>query len=104
NQSKYIQYIKEVKNYKKIIEHIKQKQQDIATRLSKSIPYIANMLRLLQLPKEFTGMVKDGKLSGAHGRTLLAIKDKQKIKKIAHQASREAWSVRSLEQYVNTCN
>ncbi|WP_336878540.1 ParB/RepB/Spo0J family partition protein [Staphylococcus nepalensis] len=96
--------IEEAESYKKLMEDLELTQQDIATRLSKSRPYIANMLRLLQLPKEVTGMVKDGKLSGAHGRTLLAIKDKQKVKKIAHQASRESWSVRSLEQYVNTCN
>jgi len=76
-------------------------QQEVAQRLSKSRPYIANMLRLLQLPKDITQMVKDNKLSGAHGRTLLAIKDKQKMKSIAKQAYRESWSVRTLEQYVN---
>ncbi|KKD24822.1 ParB/RepB/Spo0J family partition protein [Staphylococcus cohnii] len=93
--------IEEAESYRKLMDELALTQQEVAQRLSKSRPYIANMLRLLQLPKDITQMVKDNKLSGAHGRTLLAIKDKQKMKSIAKQAYRESWSVRTLEQYVN---
>ena len=93
--------IEEAESYRKLMDELALTQQEVAQRLSKSRPYIANMLRLLQLPKDITQMVKDNKLSGTHGRTLLAIKDKQKMKSIAKQAYRESWSVRTLEQYVN---
>ncbi|MCE5033567.1 ParB/RepB/Spo0J family partition protein [Staphylococcus cohnii] len=96
--------IEEAESYRKLMDDLELTQQEVAQRLSKSRPYIANMLRLLQLPKEITQMVKDNKLSGAHGRTLLGIKDKQKMKSIAKQAFQESWSVRTLEQYVNENN
>ncbi|AYX88744.1 ParB/RepB/Spo0J family partition protein [Staphylococcus cohnii] len=96
--------IEEAESYRKLMDDLELTQQEVAQRLSKSRPYIANMLRLLQLPKEITQMVKDNKLSGAHGRTLLGIKDKQKMKSIAEQAFQESWSVRTLEQYVNENN
>ena len=96
--------IEEAESYRKLMDDLGLTQQEVAQRLSKSRPYIANMLRLLQLPKEITQMVKDNKLSGAHGRTLLGIKDKQKMKSIAEQAFQESWSVRTLEQYVNENN
>ena len=96
--------IEEAESYRKLIDDLELTQQEVAQRLSKSRPYIANMLRLLQLPKEITQMVKDNKLSGAHGRTLLGIKDKRKMKSIAEQAFQESWSVRTLEQYVNENN
>ncbi|MFW2451418.1 ParB/RepB/Spo0J family partition protein [Staphylococcus cohnii] len=96
--------IEEAESYRKLMDDLELTQQEVAQRLSKSRPYIANMLRLLQLPKEITQMVKDNKLSGAHGRTLLGIKDKQKMKSIAEQAFQESWSVRTLEKYVNENN
>ena len=96
--------IEEAESYRKLMDDLELTQQEVAKRLSKSRPYIANMLRLLQLPKEITQMVKDNKLSGAHGRTLLGIKDKRKMKSIAEQAFQESWSVRTLEQYVNENN
>ena len=96
--------IEEAESYRKLMDDLELTQQEVAQRLSKSRPYIANMLRLLQLPKEITQMVKDNKLSGAHGRTLLGIKDKRKMKSIAEQAFQESWSVRTLEQYVNENN
>lgn len=47
-------------------------------------------------------MVREGELSGAHGRTLLSLKDEALMKKVGKEAVRESWSVRQLEQYVNT--
>src|SRR5699024_8071732 len=58
--------IEEAESYRKLMDELALTQQEVAQRLSKSRPYIANMLRLLQLPKDITQMVKDNKLSGAH--------------------------------------
>ncbi|RIP09789.1 ParB/RepB/Spo0J family partition protein, partial [Staphylococcus gallinarum] len=83
--------IEEAESYRKLMDDLNLTQQDVAQRLSKSRPYIANMLRLLNLPQTVSNMVRDGALSSAHGRTLLSVKDKQKMQQIAKQASREAW-------------
>ena len=91
----------EAESYKKMMTDLNITQQEVARRLGKSRPYIANMLRLLQLPKNVAQMVQHGALSSAHGRTLLTLKDASKIKKTAKQAAQESWSVRYLEEYVN---
>lgn len=93
--------IEEAESYKKMMTDLNITQQEVARRLGKSRPYIANMLRLLQLPKNVAQMVQHGALSSAHGRTLLTLKDASKIKKTAKQATQESWSVRYLEEYVN---
>ena len=93
--------IEEAESYKKMMTDLNITQQEVARRLGKSRPYIANMFRLLQLPKDVAQMVQHGALSSAHGRTLLTLKDASKIKKTAKQAAQESWSVRYLEEYVN---
>lgn len=100
-QRENLNAIEEAESYKKMMTDLNITQQEVARRLGKSRPYIANMLRLLQLPKNVAQMVQHGALSSAHGRTLLTLKDASKIKKTAKQAAQESWSVRYLEEYVN---
>ncbi|MCD8864213.1 MULTISPECIES: ParB/RepB/Spo0J family partition protein [Staphylococcus] len=94
--------IEEAESYRKLMDDLQLTQQEVATRLSKSRPYIANMLRLLNLPTEIMRMIRDEQLSGAHGRTLLAVKDKRTMNKMAQQAYEESWSVRYLEDCINS--
>ncbi|HDT6359140.1 TPA: ParB/RepB/Spo0J family partition protein [Staphylococcus aureus] len=93
--------IEEAESYQRLMTDLKITQQEVAKRLSKSRPYIANMLRLLHLPKKIADMVKDGRLTSAHGRTLLAIEDEQQMLRLAKRVVKEKWSVRYLENHVN---
>lgn len=93
--------IEEAESYQRLMTDLKITQQEVAKRLSKSRPYIANMLRLLHLPKKIADMVKNGRLTSAHGRTLLAIKDEQQMLRLAKRVVKEKWSVRYLENHVN---
>ncbi|HDJ7552294.1 TPA: ParB/RepB/Spo0J family partition protein [Staphylococcus aureus] len=93
--------IEEAESYQRLMTDLKITQQEVAKRMSKSRPYIANMLRLLHLPKKIADMVKDGRLTSAHGRTLLAIKDEQQMLRLAKRVVKEKWSVRYLENHVN---
>ncbi|HEE8672938.1 TPA: ParB/RepB/Spo0J family partition protein [Staphylococcus aureus] len=93
--------IEEAESYQRLMTDLKITQQEVAKRLSKSRPYIANMLRLLHLPKKIADMVKDGRLTSAHGRTLLAIKDEQQMLRLAKRVVKEKWSVRYLENHGN---
>ena len=92
--------MEEAESYQKLMDDLHITQQDVAKRLSKSRPYVANMLRLLNLPKSVADMVRKGEISGGHGRTLLAVKDAQAMKRLANRVSKEQWSVRYLESYL----
>ncbi|WP_281673304.1 ParB/RepB/Spo0J family partition protein [Staphylococcus auricularis] len=93
--------IEEAESYKQLMEQLDLTQQEVAKRLGKSRPYIANMLRLLQLPQSVRQMIQRGDISGGHGRALLPIKDPTQLKQIARAVCRESWSVRYLEKHVS---
>lgn len=93
--------IEEAESYRRLMTDLNLTQKEVAKRLGKSRPYIANMLRLLNLPDSIMQYVKEGQLSGAHGRTLLVLKDEAVMKKVAKTVIKESWSVRYLEKYVH---
>ncbi len=92
--------LEEAESYQQLMAELHLTQQEVAQRLGKSRPYIANMLRLLKLPVKIRTLIREGTLSSGHGRTLLALKDVKKMEKYANLAVRESWSVRYLEQVV----
>ncbi|QTE67848.1 ParB/RepB/Spo0J family partition protein [Clostridiales bacterium] len=73
-------------------------QEKVSTRLGKSRPAVANLLRLLSLPEEVTEMVRDGLISAGHARVLAGIRDPEEQIRLAHRAADEGMSVRRLEQ------
>ena len=75
-------------------------QEEVAVRIGKSRPYVTNTLRLLQLPDEVTELVREGKLSPGHARTLISIDDKDYLVTLAKQACDNKLSVRDLENRV----
>ena len=72
-------------------------QEDLAQRLGRSRPAIANALRLLALPDAIKAMLVDGRLSAGHGRALLAAPAHDRLR-LAERAAREGLSVRVLEK------
>ncbi len=74
-------------------------QEDLADRIGKSRPAIANTLRLLTLSPEVIKLVANGALSAGHARALITVPDTDQIK-IANIAVKEGSSVRDIEQKV----
>ena len=74
-------------------------QEDLADRIGKSRPAIANTLRLLSLSPEVIKMVADGKLSAGHAKSLVSVPHIDQIK-IAETAVKEGLSVREVEKRV----
>lgn len=72
-------------------------QEDVAQRLGKSRPAIANALRLLSLSDAIKAMLADGSLSAGHGRALLAAAPDQRLR-LAQRAANEGLTVRALEK------
>jgi len=74
-------------------------QEDLADRIGKSRPAIANTLRLLSLSPEVIKLVANGNLSAGHARALIAVPNLDQIK-IAESAIKEGLSVRDVEKRV----
>ena len=64
--------LEESESYKNLMDKMELTQEELAKKLGKSRPYIANSLRLLKLPTEIKNKLLSGELSAAHARTLLA--------------------------------
>ncbi|WP_159723109.1 ParB/RepB/Spo0J family partition protein [Enterococcus sp. CSURQ0835] len=96
--------LEEAEAYEMLMKNLKLTQADVAARLGKSRPYIANYLRLLTLPKLVKEMVQDERLSMGQARTLLGLKKKDQILKLANRAVKENLTVRQLEQIVTEYN
>lgn len=79
-------------------------QEEVAARLGKSRPVIANTLRLMNLPESIRAFIKEGKLTSGHGKVLAGLEDKQKLEELGKKAAEEGWSVRKLEDTVRLLN
>ncbi|MCH7323472.1 ParB/RepB/Spo0J family partition protein [Solibacillus sp. MA9] len=96
--------IEEAEAYNSLIVNLKFTQEDLAQRLGKSRPHIANLIRLLQLPEEIRELVNEGHLSMGHGRALLGLKNKRRIPEVASKVMKDQLNVRQLEKYIQDLN
>lgn len=96
--------IEEAEAYQKLMDNLALTQEQLAFRLGKSRPHIANHIRLLSLPDKVRHMITDGKLSMGHGRTLLGLRKKEQILLIAEKTISEGLNVRQLEKLVHKLN
>ncbi|WP_025027521.1 ParB/RepB/Spo0J family partition protein [Caldalkalibacillus mannanilyticus] len=83
--------------YHKLMDRFKLTQDELAQKVGKSRPHVANILRLLQLPENVQEYVSRGTLSMGHARALLGIKDRKKLLLLAKKCIDEGLSVRQLE-------
>ncbi|HHY22033.1 MAG TPA: ParB/RepB/Spo0J family partition protein [Bacilli bacterium] len=96
--------IEEANAYDKLINHLNVTQEQLATRLGKSRPHIANHLRLLQLPEQVQQLMSDGKISMGHGRALLSLKDETQRYALAEKTIQDSLNVRQLEKLIKILN
>lgn len=87
--------IEEAQGYHSLMEEYGLTQEQVAERVGKSRPAVANALRLLSLPAEAQQMLADGTLSAGHARAVLAIKDEslrthEALEKMAGMSVRQA--------------
>ena len=84
---------------KRLMEEFGLTQEMLAERLGKSRPAIANTLRLLSLADEVVDLVREGKLSSGHARTLVPVAKEAQIA-LARECVKNGWSVREMERAV----
>ncbi|WP_088042126.1 ParB/RepB/Spo0J family partition protein [Bacillus sp. EAC] len=96
--------LEEAEAYQTLIEQLHLTQEQLAKKLGKSRPHIANYLRILTLPNSVQEMVENGTLSMGHGRALLGLKRKGLIEGTALKVIEKNLSVREVETLVNELN
>ena len=96
-QRKDLNAIEEAQGYQRLIDEFSYNQEKLAKFIGKSRSYIANSLRLLDLPKEVISYVESEKISAGHARSLIGLPNATLIaKKIAEKKL----SVRQSENLV----
>lgn len=86
--------------FKRLIDTCGLTQQDLADRIGKSRAGIANQLRLLSLPQSIAQLVRAGRLSEGHARSLLSLDSESEMLALANQVLEDNLSVRQVEQKV----
>ena len=91
-------------SYKKLIDELKIKQEELGERVGKNRTTINNYLRLLKLPPSIQKGIKESKIQMGHARSLIAIEKSDIQLKIYHLILKNKLSVRKTEELVRNLN
>ncbi|WP_457647211.1 ParB/RepB/Spo0J family partition protein [Profundibacter sp.] len=87
--------VEEAAGYQQLMDKFGHTQEKLAAALGKSRSHIANLMRLLQLPKEVLDLLKEGKLTAGHARALITTENPVAL---ARQVVKQGLSVRETER------
>ena len=85
-------------SFQRLIDECNLTQEAMALRVGKKRTTITNYLRLLRLPDTVQKALKDGKISVGHAKVLLGVEDTALQDRLCDSIIRNDWSVRRLEQ------
>lgn len=92
--------IEEAEAYRMLMQKLDLTQERLGERLGKSRAYIANTMRLLQLPCSVQDDIENNVISVGHGKVLAGLKDEELILKLTNIIKEKQISVRELEELV----
>jgi ParB family chromosome partitioning protein len=90
--------VEEARAYAVLMDEFVLTLGDVAEKVGRSKPSVANRLRLLDLPDDVLGMVERGELSEGHARAVLAVPGQEERRELASLIVRRGLSVRAAEQ------
>ena len=90
----------EARGYQTLMEEYGLTQEQVAERMGKSRPAIANTLRLLALPEELLALVEEGTLSAGHARAILGAPTPALQREAAKHVIDRGLSVRQTEALI----
>lgn len=99
-QRKDLNVIEEAEGYRLLKEQFGITQEDVAERVGKSRPAIANALRLLELPDEVKQLLSRNILSAGHAKVLLSVEGERDRTLLARECAERSLTVRDLEKRV----
>ncbi len=86
--------------YRRLVSDFGMTQEQVAERVGKSQPSVANSLRLLHLPPQIQASLDAGRITEGHARALLAAGSRAVVLKIWARVERRGLSVRETEALV----
>jgi len=89
--------LEEAKAYRKLIDDHNLTQEEVARRIGKSRPVVANALRLLTLPETVQLAIRDGKVAASAARTIASFETPDEQLKFYETLAAEKLTVRDLE-------
>lgn len=89
--------IEECEAYQQLINHYGLTQEQMAAKVGKSRPYIANMLRLAELPSDVKLLLASGRLTMGQARPLLSLASEEEQSELAQKIVAEGLSARRVE-------
>lgn len=96
--------IEEAEAFRRLMEEFNLTQDEIAKKVGRSRPAIANTLRLLNLPEAIQKDLAKGTLTMGHARSLLGLKTAEEQIRIWQKIQAEQLSVRQTEELVRQLN
>ena len=100
-QRKELTPIEEALSYKSILDKGYMTQEELAVKIGKSQPTIANKIRLLNLTDEVQDALLENKISERHARSLLKIKNKNQQNKMLDKIINERLTVRRTDEEID---
>ncbi|MGB4097895.1 MAG: ParB/RepB/Spo0J family partition protein [bacterium] len=86
------------KGYSMLTNEYGMTQEDISRVVGKNRATVANMIRLLKLPKRVLEMLEQETISMGHAKVLLSLENQNQMITYAEKATKQEWSVRELER------
>ncbi len=90
--------VEEAEGYRQLADLQGWTQEQIASRVGKSRPAVANAMRLLSLPEGVLSLLRDGKISAGHAKAILGIQDDSLKQSVADLIAEKDLSVREAER------
>ncbi|MBO7042766.1 MAG: ParB/RepB/Spo0J family partition protein [Alphaproteobacteria bacterium] len=93
--------VEEAEGYKNLMEKCHYKLEDVSKFIGKSESYIRNLMRINSLPDSVKQLIKEGKISASHARTI-AVSDNPE--QLAHDIVNNKLSVAETQKHVKNSN
>lgn len=92
--------LEEARAFRKLMDVFGLSQQEVASRVGKARPSVANTMRLLDLPQEVQKGLGEAKVSEGHARAILGLKDPVQQLAIYREILEKNLNVRDVEEVV----
>ena len=89
--------IEEAEGFKNLMEKYQYSLEDLSRLIGKSVSYIRNLMRINSLPESVKDLIKEGKISASHARTI-AVSDNPE--QLAHDIINNNLSVAETQKHV----
>jgi ParB family chromosome partitioning protein len=96
-QRENLNAIEEALGYAQLLNQFQLTQELVATKVGKSRAVVANALRLLKLPSDLQGFIREGRLSVGHAKVILGLTEEAQQRQAAERVIKEALNVRQTE-------